>query len=133
MRTKPKAFSSGNQLFELYTEFCEEIVENGYKETPTQTAFCRWLGQNYREVDRKTIYNSVNKYFPDIKKRLENMRSDIMMEGGLKGKYNPTMCIFGLKNWCGWKDKLEAEATVNNGILDDLKECLKDAKEDAER
>jgi hypothetical protein len=41
------------------------------------------------------------------------------------GKYNSTMSIFALKNWCNWKDKAEIEQD-NTGVLETLvkiREC----------
>ena len=104
MKTKPNKFESGEQLIELWRQFCNSIVENEFYTVPTQTAFCRWLEKEYEKTDRKTIYNSLNKIFPDIKKDFEQLQSDVIMQGGMMGKYNPTMSIFGLKNWCGWSD-----------------------------
>lgn len=104
MKTKPNKFESGEHLIELWRQFCNSIVENEFNTVPTQTAFCRWLEKEYEKTDRKTIYNSLNKIFPSIKKDFEQIQSDVIMQGGMMGKYNPTMSIFGLKNWCGWSD-----------------------------
>ena len=104
MKTKPNQFESGEHLIELWRQFCNSIVENEFNTVPTQTAFCRWLEKEYEKTDRKTIYNSLNKIFPSIKKDFEQLQSDVIMQGGMMGKYNPTMSIFGLKNWCGWSD-----------------------------
>lgn len=104
MKTKPNKFESGEHLIELWRQFCNSIVENEFNTVPTQTAFCRWLEKEYEKTDRKTIYNSLNKIFPSIKKEFEQLQSDVIMQGGMMGKYNPTMSIFGLKNWCGWSD-----------------------------
>lgn len=103
-RGHPKTFESAEQLISLWADFCNEIVRNDYNLVPTQTLFCKWLSENYKDTDRKTIYSSLNKYFPEIKKDFEQLQSDIIMQGGMLGKYNPTMSIFGLKNWCGWGD-----------------------------
>ena len=46
-----------------------------------------------------------SEYFPTIKKEFEKLQSDTITTGGMLGKYNPTMTIFALKNWCNWKDK----------------------------
>lgn len=120
LRTKPNKFKSGKQLISLWNDFCNEIIDNGFDKVPTQTAFCRWLSEHYEETDRKTIYNSLNKIFPDIKKEFERLQSDTITAGGMLGKYNPTMTIFALKNWCNWKDKAETEVITNNGILDEV-------------
>ena len=53
------------------------------------------------------------------------MQSDTITTGGMLGKYNPTMTIFALKNWCNWKDKAEVETAPNNGILDEMNEYFR--------
>ena len=131
-RGQPPKFESGEQLISLWADFCEEIADNDYNCVPTQSAFCRWLSKNYDKTDRKTIYNSLNKYFPTIKKDFEQLQSDTIMQGGMMGKYNPTMSIFGLKNWCGWSDS----GRVVTGRYDDQKQedaLSKALREEAER
>ena len=132
MNTKPNKFESGEHLIELWRQFCNSIVENEFNTVPTQTAFCRWLEKEYEKTDRKTIYNSLNKIFPSIKKDFEQLQSDVIMQGGMMGKYNPTMSIFGLKNWCGWSDS----GRVVSGRYDEEKaeDALSKAlREEAER
>ena len=85
-RGQPKRFESAEQMIALWSDFCNEIVLNEFNTVPTQTAFCRWLSQNYDGTDRKTIYNSLNKYFPSIKKECEQLQSDVIMQGGMMGK-----------------------------------------------
>ena len=131
-RGQPKRFESAEQMIALWSDFCNEIVLNEFNTVPTQTAFCRWLSANYKDTDRRTIYNSLNKYFPSIQKEFEQIQSDVIMQGGMMGKYNPTMSIFGLKNWCGWSDS----GRVVNGRYDEEKaeDALSKAlREEAER
>lgn len=129
MITKPNKFESAEQFIELWQNYCNEIIENGFKEAPTQTAFCKWLADNYQETDRRTIYNTLNKIFPDIKKDFERIRSDTVMMGGMLGKYQPTMSIFGLKNWCGWKDTGDTNLSVKTAEDDGLSKALKEIAE----
>jgi hypothetical protein len=118
---QPKKFNSGKKLIELFSEFCNYITDDAdYTVIPSQTEFCKWLSENYEPVDRRTIYNALHKYFPTIKKEFEQLQSDVIAQGGMIGKYQNTMSIFVLKNWCNWKDKAEAEVIHNNGILDEL-------------
>ena len=131
-RGQPKRFESAEQMIALWSDFCNEIVKNEFNTVPTQTAFCRWLSANYQDTDRRTIYNSLNKYFPALKKEFEQIQSDVIMQGGMMGKYNPTMSIFGLKNWCGWSDS----GRVTTGRYDEEKEedaLSKALREEAER
>ena len=104
-RGHPKKFNSGSKLIALFREFCDEIIDNGFARVPNQTNFCKWLSDNYCECDRKTIYNALNKYFPTIKSEFEQLQGDVIAEGGMLGKYQSTMSIFALKNWCKWSDK----------------------------
>lgn len=126
---QPKKFSSGEELIKLWIEFCEEIIDCGFETVPTQTAFCRWLGETYSDVDRKTIYNSLNKYFPTIKGTYEQIQSDVVSTGAMLGKYQSTMSIFALKNWCGWGDngrRTEQEKADAESKLDRLIKAIED-------
>ena len=131
-RGQPKRFESAEQMISLWSDFCNEIVQNKFDTVPTQSAFCRWLSKNYEHTDRRTIYNSLNKYFPELKKEFEQLQSDVIMQGGMMGKYNPTMSIFGLKNWCGWSDsgRIGAGGYDEGKTEDALSKAL---REEAER
>ena len=134
---KPKKFKSGNDLIELWADFCEEIANQGFLTIPSQTAFCRWLKLHYSNVDRRTIYNTLNKYFPDIKKEFERIQSDTIMQGGMLGHYNSTMSIFGLKNWCGWSDQgtpggIDAGETEEDELSKALREEAEKMEENAD-
>lgn len=130
MKTKPNKFESGEQLISLWNDFCNEIIDNGFDKVPTQTAFCRWLAEHYKKTDRKTIYNSLNKIFPAIKKDFEKLQSDTITTGGMLGKYNPTMTIFALKNWCNWADKPENENEEKQEMQTELLKAIKKAVTD---
>ena len=130
MKTKPNKFESGEQLISLWDDFCNEIIDNGFDKVPTQTAFCKWLADNYEETDRKTIYNSLNKIFPTIKKDFDKLQSDTIATGGMLGKYNPTMTIFALKNWCNWADKPENENEEKQEMQTELLKAIKKAVTD---
>lgn len=124
-RGQPKKFKSGEELIKLFSEFCEYIVDIEYTEIPSQTNFCKWLSQNYKAVDRRTIYNSLNEYFPKIKKDYEKLQSDLLSQGAMLGKWKETMTIFVLKNWCKWTDKPVEE----DDTLEKAKEVLVSIRE----
>ena len=98
-----------DQFVDLYIEFCEEVAKEGFKTIPSQTSFARWLSDNYADTSRRTIYNYLHKYFPDIKKRVCEMQGDTIAEGAMVGAYAGSAAIFALKHWCGWKDKVFTE------------------------
>ncbi len=114
-RGQPKKFKSGEQLIALWKQFCKCIKDNEYMEVPTQTNFEQWLKIQYKPVTVRTIYNALNEYFPTIKKDFESVQADLIAEGAMLGKYQPTMSIFALKNWCKWTDKQE----VTTASIDD--------------
>ena len=103
----PKTYQSGEELIELWTEYCDEIEAEGYAAVPTQTDFCRWLAKRETPADRKTIYTALNKYFPTIKSEFEKIRADTIAAGAMLGHYQQSITIFALKNWAGWTDKQE--------------------------
>ena len=131
MKTKPTKFENAENFIELWRSFCDDIVENNFSTIPSQTAFCKWLSKNYESTDRKTIYNSLNKIFPTIKRDFESIRGDVIAEGTMLGKYQPTMSIFALKNWCSWSDRVENVALTAEDIKqDELSKSLEEmAKE----
>lgn len=114
-RGQPKKFKSGEQLIDLWKQFCKHIKDNEYTEVPTQTNFEQWLNIQYKPVTVRTIYNALNEYFPTIKKDFESVQADLIAEGAMLGRYQPTMSIFALKNWCKWTDKQE----VTTANIDD--------------
>lgn len=126
-RGQPKKFKSGKELISLFSEFCESIVIDEFATIPSQTEFCRWLKKKYSSVDRKTVYTSLNKYFPTIKKEFERLQSDVIAQGGMLGKYQSTMSIFVLKNWCKWKDNPEEERAEDNSKQEDMLTAIKKA------
>lgn len=131
MKTKPTKFKSAKQFIELWQAFCDDIVDTEFSTIPSQTAFCKWLAKNYESADRKTIYNSLNKIFPTIKGDFEKMQSDIIVEGSMLGKYQPTMSIFALKNWCSWSDRTETvQLTADDVKQDALSKSLEDMAEE---
>lgn len=129
---QPRRFESAEDFIELWDEFCCEICDSGYEIVPTQTAFCKWLRENYKATDRRTIYNALNRYFPELKKEFKQIQSDVIAQGGMKGKYNPAMSIFSLKNWCGWSDS--GQVTTGRYDEEKVEDALSKAlREEAER
>ena len=119
-RGQPKTFESGEQLIALWKEFCTYITDNDYFLAPTQTEFSKWLEKNMDSGDRRTIYNSLNEYFPEVKSEFEEIRADVITQGTMLGKYQPTMSIFALKNWCHWTDRAENVNTNTDKVIIDF-------------
>ena len=116
-RGKPRAFKNKNELLELYEEYCLEVKNNGFLEAPTILNFQSWLErQHCGTCDRKTIYLTLNKYYPTTKKEFERIRADTLVDGAISGKYIPSITIFGLKNWCKWADNPADEEKQDNEL-----------------
>lgn len=114
-RGQPKKFKNGDDLIDLFEEFCDEVKMNPESiYIPSETDFCLWLRREKNfECDRRTIYNSLKKYFPAVKKDFEDIRANALVNGAMRGRYQPTMTIFALKNWCGWTDKQEEKTDTS--------------------
>ena len=108
-----------DEVFALFDEFCEEIEAQGFTKIPSKTEFCRWLSKKERNVDRRTLYNTINIYFPELKKEVDGLMSDTIALGGMTGHYNSTMSIFALKNWCGWGDNGNTHRTIGTDTQED--------------
>lgn len=109
-RGQPRAFRSGIHLFECIQDFCDDIIAQGYTVLPSKTEFCRWYSNRTgRKISRRTVWSAMEKYYPDVKGRINVLVSDVLAQGAALGFWNSTITIFVLKNWCRWSDKPEAE------------------------
>ncbi|MFI3214407.1 MAG: hypothetical protein R3Y24_13855 [Eubacteriales bacterium] len=119
---QPKKIKSEQELLDMWENFCYYVVESEYKITPTFMEFKRWICDNYTNIDRKTIYTSINEYFPNSKSEVERIRADVLTQGTMTGNYQPSMAIFSLKNWCSWTDKVESHNINTDSITIDFGE-----------
>lgn len=117
---KPRAFETGDDLLNAFTAFIDYVIDSEFSVYPTKRAFAEWMG-----IDRKTVYNAVNVYFPQAKKTYTDMLADCLAEGVASGAFPTSFTIFALKNWCNWADKTD---NVNT----EIKPTLAD-KETADR
>lgn len=128
----------GKKLFKNKDNFFEEILnyfdsiyyeqdeEDSRPETATFYGFYRYMhdktGCSYR-----TIRRCFDEYWTDIKKDFEEIRADLLVRGAAKGKYNPTIAIFALKNWCKWTDKQEVTQETKLAVSDNFLDALSDS------
>ena len=115
-RGQPRAFRSGAHLFESIQAFCDDIIEQGYTVLPSKTEFCRWYSnQTGRKISRRTVWSTMEKYYPDVKGKVNVLVSDVLAQGAALGYWNSTVTIFVLKNWCHWSDKLSDSSAPSGG------------------
>lgn len=120
-----RSFSSGEELTDRFEEFLDHIKAIDYADVPTKTNFAKWL-----DISRMSLYYSLKDYYPDAQAPYKDMLSDCLTEGAMRGKYDRTITIFTLKNWCDWSDKREStNITQNKNIAtpDEAKEKIKEA------
>lgn len=99
------------EFMETLSAFLKHVRRGGYTKFPSLTNFSL-----YAKVDRKTVYNYIHVYFPNIKKDVEGMLSDALVEGTALGRYQPSIAIFTLKNWFNWTDKADINAETDNKL-----------------
>lgn len=72
-----------------------------------------WLGdfaaQRGYHRQRLSEFAKANAKFSDALKKAKQIQENRLFKKGLRGKYNPTLVIFALKNVAGWRDKKEVE------------------------
>ena len=110
MITKPEKYTSefvtaelGNMIAELGIDDSIVILGELFNTRDySMQRFSEWEDK-FKNDDR--ISESI--------KRIKSILETRLNIGGLKGKLNPTMTIFNLKNNYGWKDKTETDVTSN--------------------
>lgn len=107
--TRRKKFKNGNDVINIYIEYLDDIYKNGYYEVPSKTAFSFWLSKNKFDCDRRTIWNSLNLYFPEIKSTFIEIQGEFILTGAMMGHYKEASTIFALKNWNGYTDRRKEE------------------------
>ena len=126
-RGHPKVFDK--EEYKAYVlDYMTEVYQkqcNGDSYTPTIFAFWMWL-KDRKPCSFHTVRRCFDDYWADIKKDFTDMRGDLLVMGAAKGLYNPTITIFALKNWCGWKDKTEQTVDMKGSMS--LESKIKDIK-----
>jgi hypothetical protein len=87
-----------------------------------------WAYWKNKFKDNETIFKSIRKVDAILENRLYT--------GALKGKYNSTITIFGLKNNYGWKDKTETDITTQGEKISNIPDwvhALKNGANDSEK
>lgn len=123
-----------NEKLELYLyEYFEYIYNSQSEDTadvPTFYGFYRFVNAK-TPCAYRTIQRCFDEYCPDYKKDFELIRSDLLVRGTSLGKYQPTIVIFALKNWCSWSDRTETvQLTADDVKQDALSKSLEDMAEE---
>lgn len=131
-RGQPKVFEEQefkNFVFQYLNEICQSQSGDN-PDIPTFYGFYNFVKEK-KECSYHTVRRCFDEYWADIKKDFQDVRSDLLVRGGMLGKYQPTMTIFGLKNWCGWGD---SGRVADYGAEEEEDDPLtKSLKEEAER
>jgi len=130
MAGQPKKFKK-KEFEDFVLEYFDKIYNAQTEDSadiPTFYGFFQYVSK-IRPCSFHTVRRCFDEYWADIKKDFEEIRADLLVRGGSLGKYNSTMVIFALKNWCNWADKKEVKNEIDdkaNGQLADLINGLKD-------
>ena len=131
-RGQPKVFEEQefkDFVFQYLNEICQSQSGDN-PDIPTFYGFYNFVKEK-KECSYHTVRRCFDEYWADIKKDFQDVRSDLLVRGGMLGKYQSTMTIFGLKNWCGWGDN---GRIADYGIEAEEDDPLtKSLKEEAER
>lgn len=105
-------FESTDQFINEFNAYMIDIVDNGYEKLPTKLDFAIT-----RKISPATVQREYNKLTANEKKEWQANLSDVITAGVNLGKYNTTMSIFALKNWCNWADKNEQKVETSTKQL----------------
>jgi len=114
MITKPK----------IYTEKYVKKQVSSILDTVISNKDILYIGELFEELPfPRQCYSEWANDFKEIRKisdtikRIDSILESRVNVAGLKGKANPTMVIFNLKNNYNWKDKVEQELSNPDGNL----------------
>lgn len=131
-RGQPKVFEEQefkDFVFQYLNEVCQSQSGDN-PDIPTFYGFYNFVKKK-KECSYHTVRRCFDEYWADIKKDFQDVRSDLLVRGGMLGKYQPTMTIFGLKNWCGWGDS--GRVADYGAEVEEDDPLTKSLKEEAER
>jgi hypothetical protein len=109
MKTKPEKYTEEFVSTELAAMLSE------LKENETVVILGELFNNRDYSPQRFSEWEEKFKDNPEISesiKRIKSLLETRLNSGGLRGKLNPTMTIFNLKNNYGWKDKTEQDLNV---------------------
>ncbi len=102
----PRVFKSGDELIDAQIAYCKHIRDINYIEYPTKNGLAEYL-----QIDPKTIWLTIERYYPGIKRQWQENIEQTLINGVNAGVYNVTMTKYILANWCGWSDRRENVTT----------------------
>lgn len=129
--TRPLVFDCAEDMIETFKEYANKSIE--FNTPITFSGFCAFIG-----VHRETLYNKHVKYswFNDTTKAILQAIELHLVNNGLNGTYQHQIAQLVLKNFHGFKDKVEVEtsdksvdyATNRQAVLDAINKAkqLKD-------
>jgi DNA-binding XRE family transcriptional regulator len=96
------------EMISMVHGYVKECAEQ--KQLPTKAKLARRLG-----IDKETLVRWVKEKedFSNAVKEIEMDQEDMLVNLGLSSKYNPTMCIFLLKNNHGYSDRVDQSIDIN--------------------
>lgn len=112
---RPTKFETSDELWQKFIEWQEELSPGGslHEEVPDVEGFCNFIScyrDLFSEYEKKPE-------FSDTIKRIRNWMHYRKKQLAFRGKLNPAVFIFDMKNNAGYADKQETDITTNGKDL----------------
>lgn len=115
--TKEKVEKLADELDKHFENARLEFISNPKgRYLPFISQFCRDVGKLSRET--LNVKSKENKKLSDALKRAKQIQKEILIQGGLEGRFNPTAFIFTAKNITDMRDKQELEHSGKGKVFE---------------
>ena len=92
-----------------------QIIKLAYTIVPTFSAFADYMGQQRADVHEWV------RLHPVAAKTMRDMVADTLAAGAMKKAYESRIATFALKNWCGWDEQPQKNASKSKEVADEKK------------
>lgn len=107
--------------------FNELLMNKPYSKETYYSNLHKYTSESYKQENPELLEKI--EALADSKKKINNILEQIIVNGAMTNKYNPTFSIFNLKNNYGWKDKVETENVNKNLNIEIDKDKIKEEAE----
>lgn len=113
--TEEKCIELAGKLIKFFVDFKAEFKKDKtLKEVPFLSEFCR-----NNDVSQDTLTDKAKIYeeLGGALKKAKEIQKEILIMGGLDGRFNPTAFIFTAKNITDMRDKTETDVTSGGKVI----------------
>jgi hypothetical protein len=88
--------------------FSELLSKKPYSRETYYTNYEKYTSEEFKKENPELVEKI--QILSDTRKKIINLLEQRIVSGAMQNKFNPTFCIFNLKNNYGWKDKQEVDS-----------------------